>query len=87
MADIASFVGTNLLVNEAAPASSLGAVIGLSTMLNGGVRSLGPALSGLAWGGAVWTGLPGHQFLPFAGGTLVALTMAWSYRFLRADCP
>ena len=74
-----------LQVNDAAPSEALGAVIGLSTMLNGGIRSLGPALSGIAWGFAVQTGWPGHQFLPFASCSCLALAMVWSYRYVRLD--
>ncbi|PSC76968.1 MFS general substrate transporter [Micractinium conductrix] len=69
-----AFTGCLILVNEAAPVQSLGAVNGAGQSLASLVRAAGPALGGLTWGWSSqlaatpwWPScwLP-HQFLPFA---------------------
>ena len=70
-----------VLVNEAAPPGSAGAVNGAGQTLASAARAAGPAVAGLLWGAAA--GVRGGQFAPFALAGVGLAAAAGIYKHVR----
>ena len=73
------------MVNSAAPKHAMGKVNGTGQMLASFVRAMGPALAGVLWGGSIQLSFFGHQFLPFAFSSVVALGTQFMYVVLKLE--
>lgn len=76
-----AFTSAMVLVNEAAPPGSAGAVNGAGQTLASAARAAGPAVAGLLWGAAA--GVRGGQFAPFALAGVGLAAAAGIYKHVR----
>ncbi|KAK9799374.1 hypothetical protein WJX73_005735 [Symbiochloris irregularis] len=80
---IMSMTSSMVLINMAAPKSSIGAVNGAAMAFTSLARALGPALCGTAWALAVSLEIPGQQFLGFLLMAVAAVCTAFLYRGMK----
>lgn len=72
-----------LQLNDAAPPADMADITSISQALTSLMRALGPASSGFAWGLAVHSALPLHQFFPFLTILAWGLVMQQGFTFVR----
>ena len=85
IAKLMALASAAIIVNVVAPMDQIGSVNGAAQTLQGLARSAGPFLAGVIWGSCSESGLPGKQYLPFAGTTTGFIAAAVLY--INIDLP